>query len=84
MRLRMDQFVFRSSGINEFRVSASGKTRVLARIVRDSKYATMWRVVRPDGGGLSDMVNLARAKDVAFGIVESAIFVNKRTPAESP
>jgi hypothetical protein len=32
----------------------------------------MWRVVRP-ASGLSDMVNLSRAKDAAWGLAETAI-----------
>jgi hypothetical protein len=31
-------------------------------IVQDGKYPSMYRLIRPDGG-LSDMVNLTRAKD---------------------
>jgi hypothetical protein len=35
-----------------------------AGIVRDTVYANMYRLVRPDGS-LSDMVNLTKAKDAA-------------------
>jgi len=38
-------------------------------VVQDSKYPTMWRVCRPDGS-LSDMVNLARAKDAALDMLD--------------
>lgn len=34
-------------------------------VVQDAKYPSMWRVRRADGS-LSDMVNLARAKDAAL------------------
>jgi hypothetical protein len=39
--------------------------RKLMRIVRDAKYANMWRVEFPDGR-LSNMVNRAGAKDAAM------------------
>jgi hypothetical protein len=61
------------------KVCQPGKSTVLARIVRDTVVPGMWRVVRPDGK-LSDMVNLSRAKDVAFGIAETALYL--RSPAE--
>jgi len=38
-------------------------------VVRDVKYPQMWRVGWPDGT-LSDMVNIARAKDAAFDYAE--------------
>ena len=37
--------------------------RQVGRVVPDSKYPDMWRVKLP--GGLSDMVNLSRARDAA-------------------
>jgi hypothetical protein len=37
--------------------------RIVGRVVPDAAYPGMWRVKLP--GGLSDMVNLARAKDAA-------------------
>jgi hypothetical protein len=40
----------------------------------------MWRVVRRDGS-LSDMINKTRAKDVAWGLAESVVFVGGRHAA---
>ena len=37
--------------------------RIVGRVVPDGKYPGMWRVKLP--GGLSDMVNLSRARDAA-------------------
>ena len=36
-------------------------------VVEDGTYARMWRIRHP-GGRLSDMVNLARAKDAALSV----------------
>jgi hypothetical protein len=41
----------------------------LCRVVPDIRYPGMWRVAWPDGQ-LSDMVNLARARDAAAAIAE--------------
>jgi hypothetical protein len=41
--------------------------KVLATVIPDDKWPTMWRIHWPDGQ-LSDMVNIARAKDAAFSI----------------
>jgi hypothetical protein len=49
-------------------------TKALAHIVPDKTYPGMWRVVRPDGL-LSDMVNKTRAKDVARGLAENAVYL---------
>jgi len=49
-------------------------TKVLAHIVPDKTYPGMWRVVRADGL-LSDMVNKTRAKDVASGLAENALYL---------
>jgi hypothetical protein len=38
--------------------------KVLARVLPDDKYPTMWRIHWPDGE-VSDMVNLSRARDAA-------------------
>ena len=46
----------------------------LAHIVPDKTYPGMWRVVSPDGS-LSDMVNKTRAKDVAWGLAENAVYL---------
>src|SRR5215470_17288885 len=48
-------------------------TKALAHIVPDKTYPGMWRVLRPDGS-LSDMVNGTRAKDVAWGLAENAVY----------
>jgi len=47
-------------------------------VVRDEKYATMWRVKRSDGT-LSDMVNRSRAKDAAMAMLDRDL-----RAAESP
>jgi len=52
-----------------------GRKKV-ARIVQDTKYPSMWRVVRPDGT-LSDMVNRTRAADAAMGM--ALALLNNRT-----
>jgi len=49
-------------------------TKALAHIVPDKTYRGMWRAVRPDGS-LSDMVNKTRAKDVAWGLAENAVYL---------
>ena len=49
-------------------------TKALAHIVPDKTYPDMWRVVRPDNS-LSDMVNDTRAKDVARGLAENAVYL---------
>jgi hypothetical protein len=49
-------------------------TKALAHIVSDKTYPGMWRVVRLDGS-LSDMVNKTRAKDVAWGLAENAVYL---------
>ena len=49
-------------------------TKALAHIVPDKTYPGMWRVVRPDGS-LSDIVNKTRAKDVAWGLAENAVYL---------
>jgi hypothetical protein len=41
----------------------------LASVKPDDRYPTMWRIHWPDGS-VSDMVNLARAKDAAMAIAE--------------
>lgn len=71
MRLRLYQVEFTRRG-DEW-LARKGRHRVW--IVRDERYSDMWRVVRPDGS-LSDIVNRARAKDAAFGLVESLEFTN--------
>jgi hypothetical protein len=75
MRLDNIQFEFLPDG-NGLKCCRPGSKRALARIVPDQTYPALWRVVRVDGR-LSDMVNNARAKDVAWGIAESRVFVGK-------
>ena len=45
----------------------TGRTPLVG-IVPDNTYPSMWRVIWP--GGVSDIVNLARAKDAALAICE--------------
>jgi hypothetical protein len=47
---------------------AAGGGAELACVVPDEKHPGMWRVRSPDGG-LSDMVNITRAKDAAATMV---------------
>jgi hypothetical protein len=54
--------------------------RTVARVVPDSKYPGMWRVRLP--GGLSDMVNLSRARDAALGF--AAWRIGQRQEAAKP
>jgi hypothetical protein len=61
------------------KVCLPDKATALARLVRDENHAGMWRVVRPTGG-LTDMVNKARAKDIAFGLAEAATYL--RLPSQ--
>ena len=48
-----------------------GPERIPPGIVRDNRYPNMYRVVLPDGT-LSDMVNLARARDLFPAIRDEA------------
>jgi hypothetical protein len=73
-RLELAQFQFLPDG-SGLKVCLPGRTTALARLVPDEIYAGMWRVVRPGGGGLTDMVNKTRAKDIAFGLAEKAIYL---------
>jgi hypothetical protein len=79
MRLANIQFVFLPDG-DGLKCCRPGSSRALARIVPDKVHAGMWRIVRRDGS-LSDMVNSARAKDVAWGLAESIVFVGGRDAA---
>src|SRR5262249_13163191 len=72
-RLELPQFRFLPDG-NGLKVCLPGKATALARLVPDEIHAGMWRVVRRDGS-LSDMINKARAKDIAFGLAEPAIYL---------
>jgi hypothetical protein len=75
MRLAIQLFRFLPDG-NGLKCCKPGRTTALARIVPDKVYAGMWRVVRPDGS-LSDMLNKTRAKDVAWGIAETKVFLGE-------
>jgi hypothetical protein len=75
MRLANIQVEFLPDG-NGLKCCRPGSKRALARIVPDQTYPAMWRVVRVDGR-LSNMVNKARAKAVAWGIAESRVFVGE-------
>ena len=39
--------------------------KLIARIIQDKRYPSMWRVALPNGT-VSDMVNISRAKDAAM------------------
>jgi hypothetical protein len=56
----------------------------LVTIEPDSKYPGMYRIRFPDGG-LSDMVNLTRAKDAALAFaLRSLNSVAQETPSDGP
>jgi hypothetical protein len=56
----------------------------LVTIEPDSKYPGMYRIRFPDGG-LSDMVNLTRAKDAALAFaLRSLNSVSQETPSDGP
>ena len=74
MRLRLAQFHFVKDG-DGLKCCKPGSTKALVRIVPDQTYAGMWRVLRD--GSLSDMLNITRAKDVAFGLAESMVFAGE-------
>jgi hypothetical protein len=52
--------------------------KVLATVIPDQTYPGMWRIQWPDGT-VSDMVNLARAKDAAVVIASRDPAVKDRT-----
>ena len=72
MRLRIDQVRFLPAG-DGLKCSVLTSTKALARIVPDRIHAGMWRIVRRD----DRMLNLTRAKDVAFGMAETATYLVK-------
>jgi hypothetical protein len=74
MRLGIAVFRFLPDG-EELKVCKMINTKALTRIVPDKTYPGMWRIVRPDGS-LSDMLNKTRAKDVACGLADSAIYID--------
>ena len=75
MRLVALQLRFLPDG-DGLKVCTPTSERPLARLVPDKVCPQMWRVVRPDGG-LSGLLNRARAKDMAFGLAESALFTGE-------
>ena len=77
MRLRVEQMDFWRDRTTGGWICCKGKYRVW--IVPDAIHHGMWRVRRPNGT-LSEMANLARAKDAAFGLVESMLFVRAQVP----
>jgi hypothetical protein len=78
MRLAIAQFDYLADGVG-LKVCAPGKTKALARIVPDTTYPAMWRVVCADGT-LTDKLNKTRAMDLALGRAETATYL--RTTAE--
>jgi hypothetical protein len=54
----------------QHRLHYASAKQPLAEVVPDANWSSMWRVRWPDGG-LSDMVNLTRAKDAAFVIAQN-------------
>ena len=77
MRSRVLDLRFVKDGENAWKVCFAKSARGLCRVLRDTKYPEMWRVERPNGT-LTDMVNLARAKDAAWGMAEGVLFVEGR------
>jgi hypothetical protein len=52
-------------------------SKPLLFVIREPRYAEMWRIMRPDGQ-LSDFTNLTRAKDAARAIAERDISIDER------
>jgi hypothetical protein len=75
MRLANIQFEFLSDG-SGLKCCLPGKARALARIVPDKVYPKLWRVERPNGS-LSGMVNKTRAKDAAWGLAETVVYLGQ-------
>ena len=82
MRLVIAQFDFLPDA-DGVKVCQPGKTKPLARILPDAQYPTMWRVVRSDGS-LTDMVNQARARDMAYGRAEIATYLRLEAECRPP
>ena len=64
----------------------AGSRAILAQIVSDRVYPSMWRVKMPSGT-LSDMTNLTRAKDAAMSIALSILNREQKvqeTASEAP
>lgn len=75
MRLANIQFRFLPDG-DGLKCCLPDRTQALARIVPDKVYSGMWRIVRADGS-LSDMLNKTRAKDVAWGMAETKVYLGE-------
>jgi len=58
-----------------------GSSKVLACVITDTKYPTMWRVQMPDGR-VTDMVNRTRAKEAATLLVLESL--NAKPTVEAP
>ncbi len=82
MRLVIAQYDYLPDG-DGLKVCQPDKTKALARIVPDTQYPTMWRVVRSDGS-LSDILNKTRAMDLAFGRAEIATYLRSTAECEPP
>jgi hypothetical protein len=82
MRLVIAQFDYVPDG-DGLKVCQPGKTKALARMVPDTTYPEMWRVVRPDGR-LTDMLNKTRAMDLAFGRAEIATYLRMTAEHQAP
>jgi hypothetical protein len=79
------ELVWRKSG-HRFTLHFHNRGPVLLAVVPDDACPSMWRVRRPDSR-LSDMVNLARAKDAAVSIALGILNrkkQNQETPLEAP
>jgi hypothetical protein len=57
--------------------------RVVAEVVPDERYPSMFRVKLPDRP-FSDMVNLTRAKDAALRLVDHALQTRPQCAVERP
>jgi hypothetical protein len=62
-------------------VCVGGRTKPIVVVVADQMHPDMFRVRHPNGG-LSEMVNLARAKDAALTL--AAAILNRNHPRISP
>ena len=68
---------------NRLVVQAGGRHSPVAVIVPDTRWPGMWRVQRPDGT-VTDMVNLARARDAARTILLAALNCQETAPGARP
>jgi len=68
---------------NRLVVQGGGRHSPVAVIVPDTRWPGMWRVQRPDGT-VTDMVNLARARDAARTILLAALNCQETAPGARP